>query len=86
MNIEIFGAGITLLVLVPLAAHFYVQRLPQAPLCPDCRAVTREISRTFSLSRLLSVLAATSRGECNRCGWSGRMRWKWAARSVRGDG
>jgi hypothetical protein len=61
----------------------YVQRLPVAPACPCCSAVTRMTHSGPDPLRFVPHLVATSHGECTRCGWSGRMRWKWATRTAR---
>lgn len=78
------------LAALSLAAPFlllaYIQRLPVAPACPACRAVTRESEGTGLLLQAIVFLPTTFVGECSRCGWKGRMRWRWATRSVKGRG
>ena len=83
-SIQLVAAGLVLfLPIAVFATHRYVQRLPEAPLCPECRAVTRELGGACALLSLLPWFAATSRASCTRCGWRGRMRWQWAAHSAR---
>jgi hypothetical protein len=55
----------------------YVAALPEAPVCPTCRAVTGQPGRTTGLDRALARLGGAAR-ECPRCGWAGRMRWRLA--------
>ena len=73
------------LVIAALAAPgillHYLSRLPDAPACPACRAVTCEaVSRVTPVlgDRLWAVLDATPPRNCTECGWRGRMRWRWA--------
>lgn len=55
----------------------YVENLPEAPACPDCRRVTRQaIGPRFAAA--LPMLEMTVLRECHRCGWRGRMRWRFA--------
>lgn len=75
------GLGALLLAL-PVLLHRYLQRLPVAPSCPSCRMVIRQVEPAGWLLHLLPFLAATIVGECTRCGWKGRMRWRWATRSA----
>ena len=78
--------SVTLFVLVLtagwMAAH-YLARLPYAPECPRCKAVTGQPERLGVVDRVISVLAATPVRHCGRCGWAGRMRWKLAAERAR---
>lgn len=82
------GAGvlvfslIALALLLPHLVQMYLERLPVAPACPACRSVTRQRNRWPILQRVVS-LAATSWCECSGCGWTGRMRWKWASNPLR---
>lgn len=62
----------------PVLAALYLGRLPYAPECPDCRAVTSARGRAGPLDRLCAMAAATPVRSCTRCGWAGRMRWKLA--------
>jgi len=84
MGFQIYAVGF---VMVGLAFtwlfHVYVQRLPVAPTCPSCRAVTRESGARAWAAQIVPALAVTFVGECSRCGWRGRMRWRWATRSAR---
>lgn len=82
MSGEIFGAALFVaVVMLPVLLQWYVQRLPQAPGCPTCRVTTRPLQEC-ALERMVPLFASTSRGECTRCGWRGRMRWRWATRTV----
>ncbi|MDB4947786.1 MAG: hypothetical protein JWM27_435 [Gemmatimonadetes bacterium] len=76
--------GMALAAAASFAVLHYVHRLPVAPECPRCRAVTAERPRGTALDRLCGALAATPVRRCGRCGWSGRMRWRWAAQHVGG--
>lgn len=67
------------ILIVPVALQLYLHRLPVAPACPACRATTRPVPEIL-LARCLPAFLVTSRSECGRCGWRGRMRWQWAAR------
>ena len=62
----------------PFLARHYLTRLPYAPECPHCRAVTSAHSGLGALDRICAVAAATPVRSCARCGWAGRMRWKLA--------
>lgn len=63
----------------PTAAAYYLGRLPYAPECPHCRAVTSGARGAGTrLDRLCALAAATPVRSCARCGWAGRMRWKLA--------
>jgi hypothetical protein len=82
MSIDILGVVFLLALLsAPVALQYYLNRLPVAPACPTCRATTR-VMREWMLPGWVPVLAATSRSECGQCGWRGRMRWQWAARTA----
>ncbi|HEX8694302.1 MAG TPA: hypothetical protein VF746_17915 [Longimicrobium sp.] len=72
-----------LAVALPWAAAHYLSRLPYAPECPLCRAVTVDPGRTGVLDRVCAVAATTPVRRCARCGWAGRMRWRLAAERVR---
>jgi hypothetical protein len=72
-----------LAVAVPWAAARYLGRLPYAPECPRCRAVTGQRARPGVLDRACGLLAATPVRTCARCGWAGRMRWRPAEERVR---
>ncbi|HEU4457383.1 MAG TPA: hypothetical protein VFR81_30215 [Longimicrobium sp.] len=75
-----------LMLVAPLAASHYLARLPYAPECPRCRAVTSPPSRIGAADRLYARLAATSVRRCGRCGWGGRMRWRLAEERIRRHG
>jgi hypothetical protein len=61
------------------ALRMFAGRLPIAPACPDCRAVTCESGGILLLDRALTYVSMTSSRACTRCGWHGRMRWRLAA-------
>jgi hypothetical protein len=73
-----------------LAAPFwlahYLNRLPFAPECPQCKGVTSEEGRPALLDRLHTPLAGAPVRRCHRCGWQGRMRWRWAHQHARHRG
>jgi len=77
--------GIVLLgllaVALPLLVGRYLWRLPEAPACPECRAVTLAAASRAGWVPLSRVVPVTVR-ECSRCGWRGRMRWRWARSEV----
>ncbi len=82
MSVHAFGAAALLAVLIlPLIVQLYIQRLPQAPACPTCRATTRPLQE-WLVWRWMPAIATTSLGECTSCGWRGRMRWRWAPRTA----
>lgn len=85
MNAFMLGALLAAaLVAAPFAVHLYLQRLPVAPSCPSCRATTRAVgARGWLALDSLPALMATYIGECARCGWRGRLRWRWATDKVR---
>lgn len=63
----------------PLFALHYLNRLPQAPACPECRRITTRDERGAAVQeRVLAALWATQVRRCTACGWEGRMRWRWA--------
>lgn len=68
----------------PWAASHYLARLPYAPECPSCRAVTTPPGRAGALDRLYALAAATCVRRCGRCGWAGRMRWRLAEQRAGG--
>ncbi len=73
-----------LAVLAPLGVAHYLARLPYAPECPHCRAVTGQPARREGwLDRVAAMAAATPVRTCARCGWAGRMRWRLAAERAR---
>ena len=65
-------------VAAPALAALYLARLPYAPECPCCRAVTSPRRGHGLLDRLGLLASATPVRNCARCGWAGRMRWKLA--------
>jgi hypothetical protein len=79
--------AIVLVVGMVAAVHWtltqYVLRLPYAPECPHCHAVTGQTAADGVLDRACAVLAATPVRHCARCGWAGRMRWRLAHERVR---
>lgn len=72
-----------ILLAAPLLLDRYLRQLPVAPACPSCRAVAREVNLSHSLLDLLPAFGRTFVAECIRCGWRGRMRWRWAADRAR---
>lgn len=68
----------------PWVVSHYVGRLPYAPECPYCRAVTAQTAAHGMVDRLCAALAATPVRSCSRCGWAGRMRWRLAHERVHG--
>jgi len=64
----------------------YVGRLPFAPECPHCHAVTSHTARHRLADRLCALIDATPVRTCARCGWAGRMRWRLAPEHARGRG
>lgn len=77
-------------VVLSLAAPFllihYLQRLPFAPACPQCRGLTVGDAEAAALDRLYAVLAHVGVRSCRRCGWQGRMRWRLAPEHSRRSG
>lgn len=87
MDLSLLTAALAALALAaPFLVAAYVQRLPVAPACPSCRAVTRAVERECLVAPVRSLLPSTFVGECGRCGWRGRMRWRWATRTAGRDG
>jgi hypothetical protein len=70
---------------IPWMLSHYVHRLPYAPECPHCRAVTGQPRAHGFIDRACALLAATPVRTCARCGWAGRMRWRLAQERVRGQ-
>lgn len=82
MDTGLFGLAVLVAVLVaPAFLHLYLSHLPVAPACPSCHATTR-VTAELPLARWLPAALVTARGECAECGWRGRMRWQWAARTA----
>jgi len=85
MNV-IFLSGLVALVLaVPVLVHHYLERLPFAPYCPVCHALTSPASVRLVPARLIPALTHTVVRYCTSCGWRGRMRWRWAPGPARGS-
>lgn len=61
----------------------YVGRLPYAPECPHCWAITGQRPAHGWPEYLCERLTATAVRTCARCGWAGRMRWRLAPERVR---
>ncbi|HEX9938550.1 MAG TPA: hypothetical protein VGB15_15540 [Longimicrobium sp.] len=79
---------VSVLVLIALAAtpwvaSHYVGRLPYAPECPYCNAVTGQTAPHGWIDRIFATAAATPVRSCSRCGWAGRMRWRLAQERIR---
>jgi hypothetical protein len=80
---------VALALAAPLFVLHYLSRLPEAPGCPTCRAVTCEACAgaiPSAADRLLALLSATRVRRCTSCGWTGRMRWRWAVQESGGSG
>jgi hypothetical protein len=75
----LFAFGIVIAVALLPAVRLLTGRLPVAPACPACRAVTAEGGGSWPFERALTQLSMTSLRSCARCGWNGRMRWRLAA-------
>lgn len=76
-------AGVLVLITAALLRR-YVWGLPEAPSCPTCCMVTRAaVVDDLMPDFLLTSVSVTAVRECTRCGWHGRMRWRWAVRRVR---
>jgi len=71
-------------LILPASFDQYVRRLPDAPRCPGCRALTRGSGGPGLVAALLPVLATTMIRECSVCGWRGRMRLRFAIEGARG--
>lgn len=85
MNIVFLSGLVALVLLVPTLVHHYLVRLPIAPNCPACHAITSSVSTRSVPSRLFPALAQTAVRRCASCGWKGRMRWRWAPGAARGS-
>ena len=90
MALAMWMAVAAVALAAPAAMMHYLNRLPYAPECPHCRAVTAQrAGGPGPWDRLWSGIAATPVRRCTRCGWQGRMRWRWAlqgAHRTRGGG
>lgn len=81
----IFLSGLlALLLLVPVLVRHYLEHLPFAPNCPVCHALTGPAGAHALGMRLIPAFAHTVVRRCVRCGWKGRMRWRWAPGAARG--
>jgi hypothetical protein len=69
--------------MTPRAVSHYLGRLPYAPECPHCGAVTGQTAHRGAVDRACALLAATPVRTCARCGWAGRMRWRPAYERAR---
>lgn len=87
MVMNMFLAGVAALVVAgPVLFTRYLRHLPEAPACPTCCSVTRDANSILMFAMLLPSLTATAVRECTRCGWKGRMRWRWAENRVEHQG
>jgi hypothetical protein len=87
VTLDIFGGAILLMLFAaPLLIDRYLRHLPVAPACPSCRSVTREAGIQSGWLSWLPVFARTFLAECGRCGWRGRMRWRFAPQAGRYQG
>lgn len=83
MSQEILSFALLAIVMAaPLLLDRYLRQLPVAPACPSCNSVASQVEGACSLALLLPALAKTFLAECARCGWRGRMRWRWAPRAA----
>jgi hypothetical protein len=78
----LFFGALTFLLLPSLFAR-YLRALPDAPLCPGCRALTHGADGPGIVGLVLPALAATVIRECVACGWRGRMRLRLASEGAR---
>lgn len=79
---------VALALAAPLFVLHYLCRLPEAPGCPTCRAVTCEAGPRgvpSAVDRAFALVSATRVRRCTSCGWRGRMRWRWAVQKSRGQ-
>jgi hypothetical protein len=83
MLLALLFFGAAFLLLFPTLVDRYLQRLPDAPLCPGCHALTRGPNEPGMAACLLPILATTVFRECLTCGWKGRMRLRFAAEGER---
>jgi len=77
--------GAVVVGITPWVVSHYLGRLPYAPECPHCRAVTGQAPARGLADRVCAVVAATPVRTCARCGWAGRMRWRLAHERARGS-
>lgn len=82
MHIVVLMTGAAV-VLVTMFLH-YLQRLPEAPSCPECGSVTRETDRGLLADQILANLPAMGLRACASCGWVGLMRWRPALQHAAG--
>jgi hypothetical protein len=78
-----FVVALTLVPVLFGAAERYLERLPDAPVCPGCRALTRGPDTVGWLALLLPALSHTVIRECLGCGWRGRMRLRLVPEGAR---
>jgi hypothetical protein len=74
---------VALLIATPLLVDRFLRALPIAPACPTCRSVVSEVGLHFTLEAVIPAMSRTFVGECARCGWRGRMRWRLAPNAQR---
>jgi len=70
--------------MAPWVLAYYLDRLPYAPECPHCGAVTADGWPRGWLDRACGRFTATAFRTCACCGWAGRMRWRLATQRVAG--
>jgi hypothetical protein len=85
MNVVFLSGLVALVLLVPVLVRHYLEHLPFAPHCPACHALTSPASAHAVPARLIPAFAQTVVRRCARCGWKGRMRWRWAPGPARGS-
>lgn len=81
VSLLVLGIG---MLATPWVVSHYVGRLPYAPECPHCHAVTAQMTTHGVFDRVCAAVAATPVRSCARCGWAGRMRWRLAHERARG--
>jgi hypothetical protein len=78
-----FVVAVTLVPFLLGLLERYLEQLPDAPLCPGCRALTRGPDCTGWAALLLPGFSHTVMRECADCGWWGRMRLRVAPEGAR---
>jgi hypothetical protein len=71
-------ATAVMMAVTPWVIWICLGRLPYAPDCPRCHAVTAQAASHGLLDRACALVDATPVRTCTRCGWAGRMRWRLA--------
>ena len=84
IEIAVLSVVLVAVALAPWLLARWVGRLPYAPECPHCRAVTGGHAPRGALDRAYERVTATAIRSCAACGWAGRMRWRLAPQRVAG--